>query len=422
VQSSYVFSVTVSDTGWDGRGQLQDTNDVTVFVVDVNERPEWRDLNSREIEENSPVLTTIGDVVSVHDQDFNNALTFEITQQTTYSEFGIESGIFGVEAGSGQIFVNLNKLNFEGTPAYDLRIRVSDKGGTLPKNIVCSEPNYCHSGNRLYVEGVVTVHVLDINEAPSLPEGPVFQVAENAMDGVDLSPSFFSVDEDTDDTVTVVVLYFADFYAEIHTVMDDFVATMTETDEYTLSVANGGGSALDFETLPELFIVLKATDSGGLYSTAEAIVQLIDVNEPPVFTKANFVLSISEKSAVVTIVGTVRAVDVDAADANLLKYGVLSGSGTALFDVDLNTGTVSYNADTPLDYTVTKVYELEVFVEDSAGNKGAVSLIIVRTQIISLRMSVGVQIAACHYFLKHGSIMFFVKYLPLDIHSSSYTV
>jgi hypothetical protein len=347
-------------------GQLHDTKDVTVFVIDVNERPEWRDSNSRDTEENSSTLTTIGDAVSVYDQDFNTVLTFEITQQVERGG----KGIFGIEAGSGQIFVNLDILNFEERPTYDVHIRVSDKGGQLPTNVACNEPNHCHSGNRLYDEGMVTVHVLDVNEAPSLPEGLVFQVAENAGDGIALTPSFFSADEDADDLVTMSVLHFGDFYADVHTVLDDFVSTMTEPDEYTLSVANGGGASLDFESLPEIFIILKATDNSGLYATVQATVQLIDVNEPPVFTNSNFEMSISEKSAVTTVVGAVRAVDVDAADFNLLRYGVITGSGVALFDLDLSMGTVSYNANTPLNYASINAYELDVFVEDSAGNKG----------------------------------------------------
>ena len=77
VLNSYTFSVTASDTGWDGRGVQRHTQDVTVFVVDVNEKPQWTDTNIRDAEENSLVSTEIGVPVNVQDQDLNTVLVIE---------------------------------------------------------------------------------------------------------------------------------------------------------------------------------------------------------------------------------------------------------------------------------------------------------------------------------------------------------
>ena len=98
------------------------------------------------------------------------------------------------------------------------------------------------------------MNIVNINEAPYLSEGLVFEVTENAENNAELVPSFSVVDEDFSDRVMVTVLDYVSFYAGEYTEMYSLVATRIVSGEFIITVANSGGAQFDFETESKFFI------------------------------------------------------------------------------------------------------------------------------------------------------------------------
>ena len=104
-------------------------------------------------------------------------------------------------------------------------------------------------------------------------------------------------------------------------------------------VVRYSGSGEDFEGGRKNFeLSVRATDSDGLYATAQVEVAVQDVNEMPTFERDLYAFSLAENRAGPVAVGTVRARDQDA--GSRLRYS-LAGEAAGGFDID-DRGRVRY--------------------------------------------------------------------------------
>ena len=262
------------------------------------------------------VGTTSWQSFFVTDLNAGDTLTFNITSGNVGSMFAIDA--------TGKL--SLAKVpDYETDSLYNLLVRVTDKGG-------------------LSDSAKIKVDILNVNESPVIANSNLL-IAENSPVG-SVVGTLTATDPDAGDVLT-----------------------------YSISSGNGSGMfaidvptgkiALakipDYETTPLYILNVKVTDKGGLSATAIDSVKIINVNEPPVITTANF--SIAENSPVGSVVGTLTATDPDAGD--VLTYSISSGNGSGMFAIDGPTGKITL-AKIP-DYESTPLYNLTVKVTDKGG-------------------------------------------------------
>jgi hypothetical protein len=161
-------------------GGLAATCTVAVTVSDVNEAPILVDT-SRSIEENSPVGTPVGAPVVGSDVDDGQTLTYSL-------ESGHDgSGVFTVNASTGQISVLKATIDFEAVSSFALRLRATDDGSPA-----------------LYTTAVITVSVIDVNEAPVM-ESASREVPETLEAGGLVGTALEAADEDSRDEITFAI-------------------------------------------------------------------------------------------------------------------------------------------------------------------------------------------------------------------------
>ena len=136
------------------------TAEIGVRVVDVNEAPVMPD-QTLYVSEDLPEFGPVGAPIDAADPDKTSDQKLVFTVKS-----GNELGYFAIEACSGQLsLVEGKALDFEGIRVFKLDVSVTDKGNL---------------GDR----GLVTVVVMDENEAPVMPAGGLtFDVDEGSKEG-----------------------------------------------------------------------------------------------------------------------------------------------------------------------------------------------------------------------------------------------
>ena len=128
-----------------------------MLVTDVNEPPIFTDT-TLEVPENSPIGTAVGSALAAQDVDFGQTLTYSFV--TGPGSVQVQEFSFST-LNPNQIEVRQPVLDHETKDTYSFEVRVRDSG----------QP-------QLQTAALVTVNVLDVNEAPWL--NPVtFHVDEN---------------------------------------------------------------------------------------------------------------------------------------------------------------------------------------------------------------------------------------------------
>ena len=271
------------------------------------------------VHEHATVGTVIGIVVAA-DPDVGDTLSFAIIG-------GDPGGTFAIDANTGQITVaDGTFLDYETAPTYPLTVQVTDTAASSDA-------------------ATVTVLVMDLNEAPVVPDQH-FGVDENSPNG----------------TVVGVVIAFDPDIGDTHSFAivagDPVGAFAIDANTGFLTVADS--SFLDFETNPTWTLTVQVTDAGGLASTATITIDVYDINEAPIV--GNQIFSIIENSPNGTAVGVVIAFDADFGDS--LSYSITGGDTGGAFAID-ETGIISVADYTLLDYETTPSFSLTVEVTDS---------------------------------------------------------
>ena len=281
------------------------------------------------IAENVAVDAEVGTVQATDAE--NDDLTFSVTAGNT-------GDVFAVNASSGLLTL-AKALDFETTPAYTLKVSVSDGTDSNAADI--------------------TINVTDVDEA------------ENTAPTI--TNQTFSIAED------------AAVDAEVGIVQ----ATDAENDELTFSITSGNADdafainassgllmvakALDFETTMVHTLIVSVSD-GMNSSTADITINVADVNEAP--NIANQTFSVAEDayrtfgSTVFELidveVGTVQATD-DENDE--LAFSINSGNTSDVFAMDASSGTITVAKI--LDFETVPAYTLNVSVSDGMSSSTA---------------------------------------------------
>lgn len=270
-----------------------------------------------DVDENSAANTLVGTVVA-EDQNTGDVVIYRIASG--------DSNLFALDSLTGKITLKKNVLDYESKDTtFTLYIYATDgqaNSDTVP----------------------VTLHVKDVNETPSLAD-TTFSVAENSAKG-DTVGTLVGFDPDSLNASFSTLTYKLIGSSDVFCVL--------ATGEITVK------GALDYETVKSYTIRVQVSD--GTYSdTADVLVKILDVNEPPSVEGA--VVTIPEDCAGCSANEKIAASD---PDGDKLVYKIVNDT-SSIFSIDSSTGLISLQKGTSLDYEKDSVYTVKVSVTDPHG-------------------------------------------------------
>jgi|GEM_PF-602816 len=292
----YTLTIRVTDNG---SPVLYDDENVVIHLTDINENPVITNQNFN-VNSYSSNGTVVGTVVAT-DPDQNQMLSFSISGGNT-------GGAFAIGASSGQITVaNSQAVNYLINPTFSLTVVATDNGSPV-----------------LSSSATVSITVNPVNTAPVIANQS-FSISENTSSGTVVGTITAS---DTDPGQS---LYFS-------LVSGNTNGAFQLSGNGILSIANA--QAIDFETNPVFNLIVQVSDNGQpvLTSTATITVNLIDVNEPPVFY-GNTQFSLNEHVPQGTFAATISATDPDAGQQ--ITYSIAAGNTNNAFAIAATTGVIT---------------------------------------------------------------------------------
>ena len=314
VTQTYTVSVN------DGNGGIA-TQLITINITGSNDAPNAPTLLSGgSVDENGANGTSVG-VMTATDPDTGATLTYSLTNNA--------GGRFAINPTTGEITVaNGSLLNFEANISHQITVRVSD--------------------GSLFTDTTLNIAINDVNEAPEITS-TAFSVGENAT----LVGTVVATDPDASTTLTYSISGGDDaalFDVDINTGALNFKAAP----DFETSTDKGGNNVYD--------VIVDVSD-GTLTDSQAIAVTVTNVNEAPDITSTAF--SLDENT---TAAGTVVATDPDA--STTLTYSIDGGADAALFDIDANTGDLTFKTapdfETPADAGADNVYDITVKVSDGS--------------------------------------------------------
>ncbi len=278
---------------------------VSAVVVNVNESPS--NITPRDIFVNENTDTTSGysaGVLTATDPDAADSFTFSIVGGVDRSNFTI-GGVNGDE-----LILTAGILDYEQNDAYEVRVRVRDAGGRT-------------------TERDISVHVRDINEAPTA-----------------IDPARFNLDENTD---TTSGRYLGSLAATDQDIGESFSYTIfggADAANFSLTGIDGdrlvlNAGLLNFEAQASYVVIVRATDSGGLSVDQAITVDVNDVNEAPLATGES--ITLLEGAMYSAPSGWLTANDIDP-ESDYLTASVVSGPQHGSLQL-LANGSFNYQHD-----------------------------------------------------------------------------
>ena len=231
----------------------------------------------------------------------------------------------------------------------------------------------------------VSIQITDVDDAP------MFTDTEGAL----TSSYTFGLDENTAGSTIVGTIDVTDqdgeamFYSIVLPAMGALsLADITDNFEL-VPIAAGvqirvrAGATLDFEGTNNVYeFNIVATEAAGegiqLTATATVTINIIDVNEKPIFAAGTGDSPFIVDENTSGIVGTVSATDPD--DGDVITYSMTFLDGTsadAVFEIlDEAKGEISVTAGATLDFEIREEYELTIKAEDVDGLDATVAVTI----------------------------------------------
>ena len=242
-QSSFQVSVDVDDAGVGG--SPDDSQLFTLTLNDINETPTNLVPNDVYLDEN--IDTTGGlsiGTFTTTDQDSAETFSYAIIG-------GADAALFSIGGpGGDELILDAGTLNFEVQNTYAVQVQVTDSAGNS-------------------IDRTVTVHVNDLNEAPS-----------------DITPNAVAIDENTDSSggLNLTSLLAADEdFGDSHSFMilggpDAALFTITGAGNDVLTLDDGW---LDHERQSSYSVLVRVTDSAGNTYDELLTVSINDINDTP---------------------------------------------------------------------------------------------------------------------------------------------
>jgi subtilisin-like proprotein convertase family protein len=290
----------------------------SLLVVNVNESPTLVSLSNLEISENSVAPALIGSL-SHNDPDVSDSVSFSFVTgpgDADNSRFAISDNTLRL----------LESPNFEGKSRYEIRVRAQDLAG-------------------LFVDTGFSIDVSDVNEAPFGLALSNRRIDESAQTNR-LVGTISATDPDGDPLVF------------------SLAPGIPENSNFTISGSSLFlSSASDYETRPQYFPVLRATDPAGLSVDTGFTLLINDVPEAPTSLTLSS-RTIAENQAAGAVVGVFSTSDPDGGDT--FSYALTSGAGgqnNALFSISGN----ELRTTGKFNFEVVNNYSVRVRTTDSAG-------------------------------------------------------
>ncbi|AFY73019.1 VCBS repeat-containing protein [Synechococcus sp. PCC 7502] len=300
------------------------SQNVTITINGVNDTPTDLVLNTSSINENVAANSIVGSFTST-DPDSSNTFSYSLvtgTGSTDNASFSIVNG--------NQLSINTSP-DYETKSSYSVRVRTTDQGG-------------------LTYEKALTIGVNNLNEAPTDLSLSATTINENVATNIVVG-NFSSTDPDTGNTFTY-----------------SLVSGTGSTDNASFSIINGNQLSInaspDYETKSSYSVRIRTTDQGGLSYEKALTINVNNLNEAPTITSgASINFAENGTGTVYTVTGT----DPDA--GNTLSYSI-SGTDSALFNVNSSTGAVTFktapNFEAPTDNGANNVYDINVIASDGS--------------------------------------------------------
>jgi hypothetical protein len=283
---------------------------ITVNVTPVNDKPIAHDTVYT-INENVAAGTAAAGKIRMEDVDDTQ---FTYAFDTNDPKYTTVNSIFAIDATTGAITVKNAGLDYEALNADTtmvIKVIVTDAASTsMPEG-----------AGKLADTSDVTIKVVDVNEAPVVRD-TAFTVDENVPAGTEVgtleasdpdirNPHFgtlsYSIDENADGNPATNVPFAIDNDGKITVTADD---------------------ALDFEDKPVWTIHVTVTD-GEFPQHAEVIININDLNEPPVIVDLEDEYNVIENTANNVVFASFKIVDQDAADGRDALTVTLTDLSTA---------------------------------------------------------------------------------------------
>ncbi len=334
-----VFQLTVTATDNGVPPLTSPVGIVTINLTNLNENPVVTPAMVM-LPENSPVGTPVHTVVA-NDQDAGQTLTYAITGGNVNAN-GTIPNVFAIDPATGAITVAQPlALDFENQPPFNLTVTVTDNGVPASSS-----------------SAVIMVKLTDVNDAPRVFNHQV-TVPENPAAGA-LVLDYKLIASDRDKPAQTLT------YAIIGG--NTSGAFVIDANTGLITVANP--AAVDAEVNPLFNLTIQVTDNGvpPLSSTAQLIVNVGNVNDPPVMP--NKTVTLPENSPNGTIVTNAGATD---PEGQALTYAIVGGNATAgggvqnVFAINPTTGVITVANSAGLDFENQPPFNLLVSVTDS-GN------------------------------------------------------
>jgi len=317
-KSEHILQVQVTDGGL-----LTAESTVFVSVVNVEEAPEVLSTYTVIISENGVAPRSLL-LINATDPDRISLakLRFSLVEITTKFSIGETTGEL----------VLLKPLDYEYNRLVNLTVNVAKLGSALNTN------------------STVSIVVTNVNEAPELIEGTSVElvVPENLAEGVPIGAALSSAIWDPENDTLSYVLDSSEY-----------------SPFFTLEACTGqlrSRKPLDFEATPNTFVLLVSVyDSDKSRFSFPVSVSVLNVNEPPAFSQAPFILTVGENKPSKTVVGIITALDPDSNDE--LAYSIRSKNDN-MFEIDPSTGEINVSPTGILDYETQASHALQVCATD----------------------------------------------------------
>lgn len=308
VKSSYSVQIQTTDMG--GKNLEKE---ITIHIIDTNDKPIAISLSNSEINENLPEGSLVGSF-ETQDADANDEHSYTIAggNENFY--------ITGSELRSNMVF------DFETKKIYSIEIQTDDKSGA-------------------YITETFSIEIQDTNDPPD-----------------NLSLSNNTVPENVESGTIIGTLSTSD---------------IDENDTHTYSLADGSGDVdnanfqinanqlitkaeFDFERKNEYHILVMTEDQTGGQFKKQITIYIVDGNDAPQISNQEF--RIDENAEAGAFVGKVRATDTD--NGQMLSYVITGGNEEKMFIINQANGEITVNS-AMLDFEEKPVYELTVEVTDN---------------------------------------------------------
>ena len=278
-ESTVSYSVTITATD-SGTPPLSVTSDLTVLVLDVNEKPSPPTLTNSFISEFAKPGDTVGQL-QASDADKGQIMTFDL--------LGNANGIFDIS--DDNMIIVSGKVNYEARKNLYITVLVTDSGQPALTNT-----------------DTLNIQLYDRNDPPTditlTPDAIPEATADGETSTGTVIGALSTVDEDTWDSHT-------------YTLTGDNSACF-QISQSNLLVQNT--SCFNFESNPVVEVTVISKDQGLKTVQRTLHVKLTDVNEAP----TGIVLSsniVREHAMINTVVGMMTVVDPDHGDTHTFFIG-----------------------------------------------------------------------------------------------------